>query len=326
MSNIVHVAVAVIINTNNEVCISLRHKEAHQGNLWEFPGGKVEPDETIEQALVREIKEELDLDVKQSRPLITINHNYGDKVVCLHVCKVMSYQGVATGLEGQQITWLPVVQLSTYAFPAANEAIIKAIQLPDKYLITGKFIDSNDFICKLKRALNNGIKLVQLRLKESSRESPDQVQFLIEQVAKLCQQADANLMLNLSADYMDKVNLSEIVFSGFHADSKALTRLSQRLNLLSESALFSASCHNREELLLAVKLKADFVVLSPVQKTASHPDMTAMGWQSFSDLIENIAIPVYALGGVSEDNMEMAWQHGAQGIAAISALWETESS
>lgn len=318
MLNTFHIAVAVIVNKNNEVCISLRHKNAHQGGLWEFPGGKVEQDETIKQALNREIKEELGLEIKQSRPLITINHNYPDKAVCLHVHKVMMYQGEAVGLEGQQVKWLPVSLLSAADFPAANLAIIKAVQLPDKYLITGKFSDSENFIYKLKNALNSGIKLIQLRLKENSMKDAGQVQFLLEQTATLCRQAEASLMLNLSADYLDSVNLSQIEFAGFHADSKTLNALTQR----PMGLLFSASCHNIEELLHAHKLKADFVVLSPVQKTASHPDMQAMGWQPFSNLIENIPVPVYALGGVSENDLETAWQHGAQGIAAISALWE----
>ena len=340
MSNIIHVAVAVIVNTNNEVCISLRHKNAHQGGLWEFPGGKVEQGETIEQALAREIREELNIEIKQSRPLITINHSYDDKTVRLHVNKVMLYRGEVKGLEGQQVKWLPVSQLSAHDFPAANLPIIKAVQLPDKYLITGKFTDSDDFIYKLKNALDGGIKLIQLRLKdniitappswlfakyrpsldikENSREGISQLQFLLEQSAELCKQAEAKLMLNLSAGYLHRVDLSPIEFAGFHADSKTLNTLSQR----PEGSLFSASCHNMEELLIALKLHADFVVLSPVQKTASHPDMQAMGWSQFSTLVENIPVPVYALGGVSENDLQAAWQHGAQGIAAISALWE----
>ncbi len=319
MSNIVHVAVAVIVNTNNEVCISLRHKNAHQGGLWEFPGGKVEQGETIKQALIREIKEELNLEIKQLRPLITINHSYDDKAVCLHVCKVISYQGEATGLEGQQLKWLPVSQLYAHDFPAANLPIIKAVQLPDKYLITGKFIDSDDFIYKLKNALDSGIQLVQLRLKKGTLSS-DKVPSLLHQASLLCAKVDAKLLFNIPEDYLKLINISTIKFDGFHADSKTLKILSQR----PEGRLFSASCHNMEELLLAIKLNSDFVVLSPVQKTASHPDMQAMGWSQFSNLVENIPVPVYALGGVSENDLEAAWQHGAQGIAAISALWEKE--
>ncbi len=320
MPGIVHVAVAVIVNNDDEVCISLRHKDSHQGGLWEFPGGKIEQYESVEQALVREIKEELSLDIINTRPLITVDHDYGDRAVRLYVHKVISYQGEASGLEGQQVRWIPVSQLSADDFPAADLPIINAIKLPDKYLITGKFIDNDDFIQKLNRALNSGIKLVQLRLKESSIEDKSKLQLLLERTAESCRQADVDLMLNLSTACLESVDLSRIEFSGFHADSKTLSTLSQR----PEGALFSASCHNVEELMLAVNLGSDFMVLSPVQKTASHPDMAAMGWQQFSDLTEEMTVPVYALGGVSGKDLQTAWRHGAQGIAAISALWEAE--
>jgi 8-oxo-dGTP diphosphatase len=322
MSNIVHVAVAVIVNDSNEVCISLRHKDSHQGGLWEFPGGKVEANETVEQALNRELKEELGLDIKRSRHFITIVHDYNDKEVCLHVRKILSFHGQPVGVEGQPIKWLKVSKLSDYDFPAANLAIIKALQLPEKYLITGKFVDLNDFENKLKAALNDNIKLVQLRLKGNSLKDLNQAQVLIEQASVLCQQADATLMLNLSEDYREKVDLSQVEFSGFHADSRTLQSLSTDASPhIQKGKLFSASCHNMEELLHAVKLKSDFVVLSPVQATASHPDMQPIGWQQFSEMVEKVSIPVYALGGVSESDMEISWSHGAQGIAAISAFW-----
>jgi 8-oxo-dGTP diphosphatase len=306
------------VNDNNEVCISLRHSNSHQGGLWEFPGGKIEEHETVEQALVREIKEELDLKIKQSRHLITINHSYHDKTVCLHVLRISQYLGQAKGVEGQRLKWVAVSQLSGYEFPAANHAIIKAIQLPEKYLITGKFTDTDDFLHKLKNALDNGIQLVQLRLKNSNLHDVNQLQALVEQAAELCKLADAKLMLNLSNDYLGQIDLSQISFAGFHADSKTLKTLAQT----PDAEWFSASCHNKEELLRAAQMNADFAVLSPVQKTASHPEMQAMGWLQFSDLIENISIPVYALGGVSEKDISTAWSYGAQGVAAISAFWK----
>ena len=325
MSDIVHVAVAVIINECNEVCISLRHKDSHQGGLWEFPGGKVEQGESVEQALAREIKEELDLEVKQSRPLITIKHDYKDdhKVVYLHVRKIISYQGEAVGAEGQQVAWADLTQLSNYHFPLANIAIIKAVQLPEKYLITGKFFDDSDFLRKLKIALEKKIKLVQLRLKDSNLNDHDQILSLIEQAAILCHHADAKLMLNLPHDFLETVDLLQVNFDGFHLDSQALNLLtSGMLQQPLKGKLLSASCHNREELMQAIQLKADFVVLSPVQETSSHPGTPALGWHAFGSMIEDIPLPVYALGGVSGEDVETAWLHGAQGVAAISAFWK----
>ena len=316
MPDIVHVAVAVIVNDNDEVCISLRHKDVHQGGLWEFPGGKIEEQETVDLALAREIKEELDIEIKQSRALIKIKHQYQDKVVVLHVSKVLSYSGQVKGLEGQQVKWLAVAQLADFDFPAANLAIIKAIQLPDKYLITGKFLDEEDFLRKLENALNNNIKLVQLRLKEGDLKL-EKILPLTQQASKLCVKFNAKLLINFSENILKSIDLSRINFDGYHADSKTINKLSER----PKGRLFSASCHNVEELEKAKQLEADFVVLSPVQRTASHPEMQAMGWQKFSAYIEDMPVPVYALGGVSAKDMETAWSHGAQGIAAISAFW-----
>ena len=316
MPDIIHVAVAVIMNDDGAVCISLRHKDTHQGGLWEFPGGKIEQLETAQQALIREIKEELDLEISESRPLIKVLHDYHDKKVCLHVHRVLSYTGQAKGVEGQKVEWIPVDELSSYEFPLANLPIIKAVQLPDRYLITGKSSDQDDFMKKLMSALDRGVRLVQLRLKGDNL-STDAIRSLIQKSSVLCTQANAKLLLNISKHHLRSIDLSTVAFDGFHADSRMLNKLSSR----PEGALFSASCHNQRELQKARQLDADFAVLSPVQKTASHPETEPLGWQQFSDLVDGCTMPVYALGGVSEEDMKDAWSNGAQGIAAISALW-----
>lgn len=318
MTNIIHVAVAVIMNEHNQVCISLRDKNVHQGGLWEFPGGKIEQNETVVQALKREVKEELNLSIEVSRPLIKINHTYSDVSVCLHVQKIQSFSGEVKSMEGQLVKWVDVSQLASLDFPAANIGIIKAIQLPEYYLITGKFIDQKNFILKLGNALKKNIRLVQLRLKNENLALVEDPQKLIVEISLMCEQVNACLLLNLSEQWKKKVDLKKVLFSGLHLDSASLMGSADR----PEDKMFSASCHNEKELKKALQLKADFVVLSPVQKTASHPDMVPIGWDKFSELIESIAIPVYALGGVSADDLEIAQSKGAQGIAAISAFWQ----
>jgi 8-oxo-dGTP diphosphatase len=323
MSAVTHVAVAVIVNDNDEVCISLRHKDAHQGGLWEFPGGKIEPGEAVEHALQREIKEELGLEILGSRPLIKISHDYGDKVVCLHVHKILSCKGSASGLEGQEVRWLPLDELSGYSFPEANRPIIKALSLPDKYCITGQFDDDRDFSERLTASLASGIRLVQLRLKRDSTGDMLQAQKIILAAADICAQYDARLMLNVPQSFLAGIDHNATAFTGFHLDSRSLkSYTAESLPASMRTGMLSASCHNRDELEHAIKLKADFVVLSPVQKTASHPELPAMGWQSFEQLIEDISIPVYALGGVSGHDLETAWHHGAQGVSAIRAFWK----
>ncbi|RLQ23739.1 8-oxo-dGTP diphosphatase MutT [Seongchinamella sediminis] len=124
----VHVAVGVILDPQQNILLTRRHGHVHQGGLWEFPGGKVEPGESLATALARELREELDIAPERSSPLLAIHHDYGDKSVLLDVHVVWQFSGEPRGLEGQPLAWVPVAELQDYAFPAANEPIIPAIR------------------------------------------------------------------------------------------------------------------------------------------------------------------------------------------------------
>ncbi len=132
MTNRVLVAVAVIL-ASEKILLSKRHAASHQGGKWEFPGGKVESDESVEQALVREIQEELGLTVIKQQPFIVIEHDYQDKQVRLDVRLVSEYVGKAEGKEGQLIRWVKATELQDLDFPAANEAIVSGLY---EYLTT----------------------------------------------------------------------------------------------------------------------------------------------------------------------------------------------
>ncbi len=128
MSKQVHVAVAVIINSQQQVLLGLRQAHQHQGGLWEFPGGKVETNETAYDALVREVEEEVGLTITSADPLIEISHDYGDKSVLLDVWWVEAFSGEAIGKEGQHLRWNTISGLNDIEFPAANVAIIQALK------------------------------------------------------------------------------------------------------------------------------------------------------------------------------------------------------
>ena len=126
----VHVAVGVIVS-EQQVFLTKRANDVHQGGKWEFPGGKVEANETVAQALARELKEEIGIDVLSCMPLLEISHDYGDKCVLLDVFVVDNYTGEPSAQEGQQESWVDIAELSTLDFPAANIAIID--KLLEKY-------------------------------------------------------------------------------------------------------------------------------------------------------------------------------------------------
>ncbi|MCL4104209.1 UNVERIFIED_CONTAM: hypothetical protein GTU68_035071 [Idotea baltica] len=123
----VHVAVGVILDSERRILITRRAKEAHQGGLWEFPGGKVEQGETVQQALSRELDEELSISVSHSESLLQVRHDYADKPVLLDVWLVSSFTGEASGMEGQPLVWAQLSELGDYHFPAANQPIVEAI-------------------------------------------------------------------------------------------------------------------------------------------------------------------------------------------------------
>ncbi len=123
----VHVAVGVILDGADNILLTRRAVDSHQGGLWEFPGGKVEEGESLQSALARELREELGIEIGPTHPLLEVRHDYGDKSVRLDVHVIRDFTGEAEGLEGQPLAWVPVGELGRYQFPAANEPIVEAV-------------------------------------------------------------------------------------------------------------------------------------------------------------------------------------------------------
>lgn len=126
--SVVHVAVGVILDAGDRILLSRRHADSHQGGLWEFPGGKLEHGESLQQALERELEEELGILIGAISPLLEVSHDYGDKQVLLDVWCVRQFSGEAQGREGQPLAWVAADELASYRFPVANEPIVEAVQ------------------------------------------------------------------------------------------------------------------------------------------------------------------------------------------------------
>mgnify|MGYP000548036486 CR=1 FL=1 len=127
MGKVVHVAVGVVRRQDGKILIARRPDHLHMGGRWEFPGGKVEEGETVQQALARELREEVAIEVKGLEPLTETSHDYPEKTVLLDTWWVTKFEGEASGLEGQQTAWVEAADLANYTFPDANQEIIEAI-------------------------------------------------------------------------------------------------------------------------------------------------------------------------------------------------------
>lgn len=306
------VAAAAIFNERGEVLISKRPAHLHQGGLWEFPGGKVEPGEDSRQALARELWEELGIEVQSARPLIRIHHDYPDRRVVLDVWRVNSFHGRPRGQEGQMLAWVSPEALPERAFPEANLAIVSAVRLPTYYLITPEpDADLDVFLARLESSVGHDVRLVQLRANTLDSQA---YRRLAERVLDILRPLGVRLLLNRECSLVEPMSAD-----GVHLNSARLRQLARRP--LASARWVAASCHSAEELAHAQRIGVDFVVLSPLRATASHPGAIPLGWERFAELTERAGMPVFALGGMESADLQRVFRCGAQGIAAIRHLW-----
>jgi len=309
---VVHVAVGVIVNSNYQVLISKRASHVHQANLWEFPGGKIESGEAIVSALSRELEEELGIKTQCYDHLMTIDHNYDDKSVCLHVFMITDFSGDPVGKEGQLIKWHDISDLNTSEFPVANIAIINRLQLPDLIQITGDYSDPDDLLKKTKSCITKGIKIIQFR----AHEHDDSVYIVhAKAMLELCRKHNVRLILNRNPGLLKIVDAD-----GIHLTRHEMKKYSHRP--IEKNKLLSVSCHNNEELSYASKLNVDYCFLSPVKAAVSHNAGVELGIDRFSGLSKKYNYPVYALGGMTEKDIPVIKKHAGKGVAVISANWE----
>jgi 8-oxo-dGTP diphosphatase len=307
----IEVAVGCLVQDGKVLIGQRLARQSHAGQ-WEFPGGKLEAGETAEQALVREFAEETGLLTSNWRPLIQYPWDHGDIQVRLHVFITEQAQGELQALEGHAFKWCRIADLAQQGMLVANFGIIHALQLPQQYLITGDFRDIPDAIQRLKAALNDGIKLIQLRAKHLEQ---DAFIKLAQLALPLCHGHGAKLILNAKPEVLEQVPQAD----GLQLASSMLFSLTHRP--ISKDKWLAVSVHNEVEIAKALELEADFILLSPVKETNSHPGVTGLGWERFAELVKEIPVPVFALGGLSDKHRPDAIAQGAQGVAAISGYW-----
>lgn len=319
----VRVVAGVIGDARGRILLAQRTGASDLGGLWEFPGGKINPGESPEHALARELDEELGIQAEVGEAVITVPQLYPDKRLTLDVRHVTRWQGNPRGREGQALLWVPPRKLALYRMPPADRSVVAALQQPDRYLVTpdvGQLTAGlsaaaleaaeHKWLVALERTLETGITRVQLR---SPSADPQRWASLAASAVELCQAASVEVLVNGDPGLATRLGV------GVHLRSDQLDIHRERP--VDVDAPLAASCHTVNDLRAAERLGCGFVVLGNVKPTATHPGRDGIGWEAFAAMREHVSLPIYAIGGLGLEQMDEARLHGAQGIAAIRGLW-----
>lgn len=306
---LIDVACGVLQAADGRVLLAQRPAGKLAAGKWEFPGGKIEPGESAREALLRELREELDIGVATARPLLRLRHAYRDRIVRLDAWLVSAFDGEPCGREGQRLVWTPLEALAGYELLPTVVPIAAALALPTQYVITPPDVDPARLRARLAELPRSALLRLRLPLLDDRGYS---------RLASGLREEAARRGIGLVGDRAPEAAVS-LRLAGWHASAAASARL--RARPLPPSMLFLGSAHSRQELLRLTDLGADAAVLGPVKPTATHPDAAALGWPGFEAQSAWTSLPVYAIGGLSPTDLDDAHRHGAQGIAAISSYW-----
>ena len=293
-----------IIRDFDKLLYSLRTKHPYQ-NYYEFPGGKVETNETPEDALYRECFEELGIKVTKFNSIGSVVHYYDHLQVKLHIFEVVAYQEDIYAKENQGLIYLNAFE-SNEKFIDSTFRVLNYLSLPRYCSITS--IDADDYKNEeISKLYSNNI----LRYR-SNKINTEHYCIQAEKYSKIC--SDNNIDLILDVKYYEL--FKNLEFKGIHYKSDQLKDLENKKFIKLNSKLtHSASCHNISDIHIANKHNFDFIFVSPV--LASKLDAKTLGWDSFGHLALEANMPVFALGGMRKSDLDNCLYHNGYGVSGI---------
>lgn len=334
---IANVAIAVI-HFQDQYLLGFRHQDQHQGNKYEFIGGKIDEDETVVEALIREVDEEVGIDISSNTlvKLGRLHHNYADKQVCLQVYNVeltelqfKAHQYEHYGLEGQALIWADKNDLlaGIYPLPDANRTILTWLQLPTQVVITyplAHFMSQPNsttaWLSYHKQHLPQSA-WVYIRTKAGIEESwlikqllqsrPDIKSIIPHSNRDSLLAADSvTASLRIQAYHLTQTELIHDVRPNYDSERPLLMSCHDAVSIQAANQLAKSRLANKQAPVLGI-------FLSPVLVTQTHPDERPLGWQNWSALAQLADVPVIALGGLSPMMYPKAANYGALSIAGI---------
>ena len=294
----IHVAIALLLH-QNKVLVGWRNAEQHQGNKHEFPGGKVEANETPLDACRREVFEEVGVGLNDWHAFDVICHEYDDVVVNLHLFHAIVPEALLSEIQ-QPWTWYSRTELLSLNFPKANFSILQRLYWPNQIKISEHLNDLE----QLKPQ-----QLLYWRVEHTAAD--------LEDLEQLSEQHAGHLIVNVQAWQKLTLPMQKNV-AAIHLKQHQL--MTVKRGELPVGFRFIAACHDVVAMKHAQNIGCDAIILSPVLATATHPDVEPLGWVRFQEYAQQVDIPVFALGGMHVELLQQAQSHHAYGIAGIRYL------
>lgn len=307
----IDVAVAVVFNAAGQVLWGCRPEGKPYAGYWEFPGGKVEPDESVWQALVRELKEELDITALEGGPWFRIEHDYAHANVRLHLYRVWSYQGTPKSLEQQAFTWASLDSSDLSPILPATEPLLPKLAQPTVMALSNYEAGFDACAHRLEQALRSTHTPVYVQFREKALTGESLIR-AFEHCYGLCQETGQAMLLN-SASWLSLRQHLDALPCPLH-----LTEAHLLAGEFNDLQCAGASVHTAAALEAAFVRGLSYAVLGALKHTASHPGQAGMGWQAFQSIAVQARLPVFAIGGLSVGDGEEARKHGAHGMAMLS--------
>lgn len=309
----IEVVAGVLRDGQGRVLLAQRPPGKHLAGTWEFPGGKKEPGESGPAALRRELGEELGVAVRSMQPWLALTHRYPEVTVRLQLYTIGEWTGTPSGREGQALHWATNAEMNRLPMPEADRPIVRAFSLDPCCAIAPEPGTANapeSVLAWARAALDRGIRLFRL---QAGSLDPSPLAGLCREFGKLVESGGGRWLFDGAPEIA-----AEFGAHGAHLDGVQLNRLSARP--LSGEFVVGASCRDEAQLARAGELALDFVTLSPVRTAARQHHAACLGWQGFERLCRSSPLPVYALGGVSPDDLARCRECGGFGVAGHQAF------
>ncbi|MBM5570596.1 MULTISPECIES: Nudix family hydrolase [Deefgea] len=310
---VTHVAAGILINADGQFLLGSRPAGKPYAGYWEFPGGKLEQGESAQDALCRELNEEMGIQVKQATPWLTQRFNYPHADVEIHFFKVTAWDGDIHGQEGQALSWQTVGRLNTSPILPANGPILRSLALPTQISISNVAeLGLDNFLKQLSEKWANEAAWVLIR---EPQLPANEYAHLVQSVQKIARPHGGKIIIHRDIELA-----RQLLIDSIHLTSNQLATLSERPSGMD---WVSASTHHLADLQQVDRLGLDFAFLGHVNSSQSHPTETPLGWNAFAALCQHgWRFPIFAIGGQNQTTLSTAQQHGGHGVAILRAAWQ----